>query len=545
MSTPARRVLALLTAVLAGSALLTAPALAASPQPDSVVSGYAVIRPMCATHVTPGQFTCMVYRRIEVAKGTPGAHRYSMPAWTRGPSGGLTPAALAKAYGYNPRTPTSMTVAVVDWYGAPYVRKDLTNFDRHYGLPLETATSLRVVNENGAAAPLPAGDAQSSVETSLDVQALRAVCNHCRLLVVEASHSNSTYLARAEDTAVRLGAKVISNSFGTPESASYPIPASVYRAFNHPGIVITAASGDDGWGFWDYANDDPTGYSSYALHAASYPASQGAVVAVGGTQLKLNVDGSRASETVWNGNGVNDADGRSFGYALGASGGGCSTQFYPSYWQSTLHGYQATGCKRRLASDVAAVADPMTGFDMLDTYAVGGWLTVGGTSLSAPLIAGMYALAGGANGLPYPGRALYQNYRFRPGALYDVKSGGTGWCGGATTASCSAAAQTDGGVNNPNAVYRTPVDCSFPMGAVSTPPALNPTCNAVAGYDGPSGVGAPRSLLAFKSTAPRVAVYPQVQAHGRSSRVGIRVTRVVYGSTIARRSWSWGDGTSS
>ena len=65
------------------------------------------------------------------------------------------------------------------------------------------------------------------------------------------------------------------------------------------------------------------------------------------------------------------------------------------------------------------------------------------------------------------------------------------------------------------------------------------------GYDGPTGVGTPRSLLAFKSTAPRVAVYPQVQPHGRSSRVGIRVTRVVYGSTIARRSWSWGDGTSS
>ena len=69
----------------------------------------------------------------------------------------------------------------------------------------------------------------------------------------------------------------------------------------------------------------------------------------------------------------------------------------------------------RLVADVSADADYLTGFDIYDTFNCGsacsppvpGWLTIGGTSLSSPLIAAMYGLAGGSHGVAYPALTLY------------------------------------------------------------------------------------------------------------------------------------------
>ena len=138
------------------------------------------------------------------------------------------------------------------------------------------------------------------------------------------------------------------------------------------------------------------------------------MVAVGGTTLKLNASGKRQSETVWNGNGPFDAS----EFAEGATGGGCSTLFTAEPWQQATPGYAATGCGgKRVAADVSAVADPNTGFDIYDSYNCGaaceaegegeGWLTIGGTSVSTPLISSLYALAGGSNGVEYPPLTLY------------------------------------------------------------------------------------------------------------------------------------------
>jgi subtilase family serine protease len=62
-------------------------------------------------------------------------------------------------------------------------------------------------------------------------------------------------------------------------------------------------------------------------------------------------------------------------------------------------GWTSTACgTKRLDNDVAAVADPYTGFDIYDIEE-GGWLTLGGTSLSSPLVSSLYALAGGGGGV--------------------------------------------------------------------------------------------------------------------------------------------------
>ena len=143
------------------------------------------------------------------------------------------------------------------------------------------------------------------------------------------------------------------------------------------------------------------------------PASLPTVVAVGGTTLKLTTGGARASETVWNDNGPLDDMGYHQTESLGATGGGCSMLFTATPWQTDVAGFGATGCEgKRLVADVSAVGDPHTGFDIYDSYKCGtecefprvegGWATFGGTSLSTPLIAGLYGLAGGGHGFDVP-----------------------------------------------------------------------------------------------------------------------------------------------
>jgi subtilase family serine protease len=548
-----RRLGALGCAVIAGAALLSAPALESASASPSVTAqkaqqtftGYAITSPVCAAPKTADQFTCMAFRSIDVAKGTPGAHRYSMPTWARGPGGGYTPAALAKAYSFNPKSGGGkQTVAIVDWNSDPSVRADLDHFDRHYGIPVETAKSFRVVNQSGKAAPLPDADKGASIEISLDVQTVRAVCNKCRILLVEAEQASSASLAKAENTAVRLGATVVSNSFGAPERTKHPYPAKIRNAFKHPGVVITASSGDDGYYFWDLANDDPFGFSAYAPQTPSFPASLSSVVSVGGTSLTLKADGTRASESVWNSNGDADERGNNKAVSLGASGGGCSSLYKAASWQANTPGYKASKCAgKRLSVDVSAAADPAPGFSIYDSYGLHGWGPIGGTSWSSPIIAGLWGLAGGAHGMAVPSRALYQNYRLRNSAIYDVTTGGNGWCGGVSTTACKNAAD-DLGSNNPNWVYDAQVDCSFPRRHdVSGTPAKNPECNAVTGYDGASGVGTPRGLTAFRTTAPSVSIAASSPRHPKHKITFTgNVRTVVAGSSVRRTKWYWGDG---
>ena len=134
----------------AGSTLL--------PRRDAAPTAHYVVDHRVCPAPKAGQFTCYAIVQAPAAKGT--AHAYAVdqtgPAWAHGPSGGLTPQALATAYGYNAGLDRpGQTVAIVDWYDDPTVRADLNHFDAHYGLPAETTTTFRKVNQNGAASPLP------------------------------------------------------------------------------------------------------------------------------------------------------------------------------------------------------------------------------------------------------------------------------------------------------------------------------------------------------------------------------------------------------
>jgi hypothetical protein len=204
-----------------------------------------------------------------------------------------------------------------------------------------------------------------------------------------------------------------------------------------------------------------------------------------------------------------------------------------------------------VAADVAAVGDPETGFDVRETYGYTGWITIGGTSLSSPLIAAMFALAGGSGGSAYPAASLYVNSARQPGARYDVTQGGNGFCGGETDLQrCMTvtAAMPLSANNNPNALYDEPIDCSFNAGgqAVTTAPAPGRQCNAQPGYDGPTGLGTPIGLGLFRATSATGAlVGPATPRLHRAQRWSSTLRPRLSGASITSYSWSWGDGTQS
>jgi subtilase family serine protease len=490
---------------------------------------------------TSRHLTCFAMRLVPASASALGAHLLSRKstnaadALPLGPAGGYTPNDIATAYGATPSTKTNVTVGIVDAFGDPNLQADVNVFDKQYGLPIESAMSLRIISETGGAVPSTT-DTGWGVEQSLDVEAVRGLCHACKIVMVEASSTGDADLAAAENEAITAGATVVSNSFGGAESSNPPSKAFA-SAFNHPGIVQVASTGDNGWYDWDLANKN-----NHASNAPALPAALPTAVAVGGTSLYLNDNGSRASETVWNENGPSDQFGGELGEEEGASGGGCSTLYTAPKWQSSASGYSNTGCAgTRLAADISAIADPFTGYDIYDNFGTDGvgWETLGGTSLAAPVISALWALAGGAGGEATPALSLYGHYKSASSTLYDVTVGGNGFCGTSSATSCG-----DAYTEVPNMFGAGQLDCYW-VGTTATLATADGQCHAKAGYDGPSGVGTPKGTAVFTALKPTAKITaPTTITHGKSASFkGTSSTDPFPGGTITTYSWAWGDGT--
>ena len=341
----------------------------------------------------PGTARCHSFVRVDNS---------GQPLASSGPSG-YQPADLQAAYNLAAASASngaSQTIAIVDAYDDPRAESDLAVYRSTFGLPPCTTANgcFRKVNQNGGTS-YPRGNAGWAEEISLDLDMASAICPNCRILLVEASSNSFANLATAVDRAASLGAKVISNSYGGGE---YSGEVNDQAHFNHPGVAITASSGDGGYG-------------------VEFPAASQYVTAVGGTSLTRDASSSRGfSETTWNG-----------------AGSGCSAYIAKPSWQND------TGCSRRTVADVSAVADPNTGVAVYDTYRLqpGGWLVFGGTSVSAPIIGGVYALAGNEGSITY-GSYSYSHLS----SLFDVTSGSNGSCGGSYL--CTAGTGYDGPTGN-------------------------------------------------------------------------------------------------
>jgi hypothetical protein len=537
----------------AGASSTPRPHLATAGTPAVAVAGghYAHLVPLCAPP-KPGRITCFAIRNapVSVKPGTrlpAGVH--PQDGFGNGENGGYSPADLEALYGFS-RTKggNGQTIGIVDWFDDPKALSDLNTFDAQYGFPAETAATFKKVNENGQASPLPLasatdlGPADTSPEITLDIQSARAVCAKCKILLVEANASKTTgptdaNLAKAENTAVRLGATEVSNSFGGTEFPG--VPASFVKAFNHPGVVIMASTGDDGWYSWDRANGGPAGPG-----VPNTPSTFKTVVSVGGTKL---VDTGklpkpvRKSETVWNENGPSDSSGISADAPQGAGGGGCSTLYKAQPWQRQVAGFAKTGCgKQRLAADVSAIADPQTGFDVFDSDDGLLFFTVGGTSLSSPVVAAMWGLAGGAHKVAYPALTLYGNEQTHPATLHDVTVGGNALCDGVNPSTCAH----DFPFGPPNLAGGGFVDCSFKRNS-ATIVTHDHQCVAAKGFDGPSGVGTPNGLRAFKALFPSASFRIPKLHKGHKAKFGAKTRDPFPGGGIAKFRWSFGDGSHS
>jgi hypothetical protein len=521
-----------LLAALCATLALGAPSVAAaaplSPLPESDYTTHSA----CATPA-PGHASCMALELVahsasaqaQVTKSVRGGLTTAAECTAEFPSACLTPLDLRDAYfpGEAAQAPPAspQTIALIDAYNDPKAEADLNVYSSAFGLPTmhkcsggESGCFEQVSQAGTGELPFPKTEAEReaketlcvtvkekestqelekreaacgelveaegwAVETSTDIEMAHAVCQNCKVLLVEASTPSYSELEKAEDEAVELGATEISNSWGGPQGRSSG------KAFDHPYTVITAAAGDNGYLNWTEVEASETakreGKETGYFEGADYPAVSPDVVAVGGTKLNLS-DGVRRSETVWN------EDPSPEGNDQGAGGGGCSLSFTAQPWQQAVPDWSQVGCgSKRAVADVSADADPYTGVAVYDSVptiqqeasgeevnAPLEWWPIGGTSVASPIVASMFALAGGSHHVEYPAQTLYSH--LGSSMLHDVTAGGNGACDGAYL-SC-------GGSMEPLSA----LDCG----------AKALICKAASGYDGPTGVGTPSKIGAFK-----------------------------------------------
>jgi hypothetical protein len=386
---------------------------------------------------------------------------------------GYGPSGLRSAYGlasYSPIGGTGQTVAVVTAYDDATAETDMATYRSQYGLSACGSGCFSKVNETGGSTYPPAGPAGWSLVTAEDLDMISAICPNCHILLVEATTTAITDLGTAENEAVTLGAKFVTNTWFTPE-ATYGTSEPTYDTdyFNHPGVAITAPDGNGG------------GYGTY------YPAASPDVIAVGGTTLTQDTSTARGwTETAWS-----------------DTGSGCSPYEAKPSWQTD------TGCSDRTLNDVSAVADPNTPVAIYDTNS-GDWVEAGGEGVAAAIIAAAYALGGAPAAGSYPAAYLYSH----PSLFNDITSGSDGTC--TPTYLCTAGAGFDGptGLGTPAGA----LGLDFGM-ATGTSPAIGilPGGGWVAAFQAntndltistSAGTLTNTTLGMVKGTSPAIAVLP-------------------------------------
>ena len=334
---------------------------AAAPAAPAVAAS-AVVLPACAQPASGDDARCMLELRSGQSGGLgvrgPAAHsagESTLPS-------GYGPAQLQSAYELPSTGGSGQTVAVIDAGDDTAAEADLAVYRSTYGLPPCTTANgcFQKVNQAGQTSPLPT-EQYWDPEIAIDVDMVSAICPGCHILLVEANSSAAADLGASVDTAVALGATEVSNSYGITESGGMDAIAADYA---HPGVAITASSGDSGYGI------------------PSEPAVFASVVAVGGTTLNAAPTTARGwTESAWTG-----------------AGSGCSAWIAKPSWQDDAV------CPGRTVADVSAVADPDTGIAFYNSTMLGGWDVAGGTSVASPIIASTIALAGNPSAFPNAAR---------------------------------------------------------------------------------------------------------------------------------------------
>lgn len=348
-----------------------------------------------------------------------------------------TPGGPVAAVCATPATYGPATIAITDAggyeTGASGLESDLAAYNQKFGIPPCTVASgcLTLMNQTGGST-MPAPVSGWSGEIILDIEAAHAICQTCKIVFIGANDAGDA-LDVAHNFATTLKPIVVSDSW----SGGTDISTAGNSKYKHNGVAQLVADGDNGI---ETALNTPVDFPE--------------VTAVSGTTLKLNTDGTRASETLWTG-----------------SGAGCSPSLKAPAWQTSLSNWNTAGCgTQRAYGDITAVADPKTGAAI---YYSGAWTIYGGTSLAAPVLAGMFALANGSpqTGIPSTTlvtQMLYTNYTYNPALFYDITSGTD--CTNGVTTHCTAGT----GYDVPSGLGVPTLAALRPGGTSTTPPAVPP-----------------------------------------------------------------------
>jgi hemerythrin superfamily protein len=329
---------------------------------------------------------------------------------TAAPVGGWSPADLQSAYGLPAAGGSGLTVAVFGG-GSDLsdAESDLAVYRSQYGLPPCTSASgcFRKIDEHGGTSyPPPGTSSGDELEQMLDLEMASAGCPACKILFVVGPDLDVA-LATVKSSGAAAFSFSFQYSYGS-DATNASVCQSAGFDDTSSGLLVTGAMGDGG----------------YPSLAGWVPVVCQGVVAVGGTSLTRDSSARGWSETTWSG-----------------TGSGCSDAVAKPSWQTD------TGCSMRMAGDISAVGDPSTGVSVYSTQGGGGWIVVGGTSASSPLVAGALTAVGVANGHFTPAWIWQHTADF-----YDVTTGSNGSCGGQASYVCKAGPGYDGptGWGTPN-----------------------------------------------------------------------------------------------
>lgn len=331
---------------------------------------------------------------------------------------GYLPDQIKGAYGISGYDGAGQTVAIIDAYASPTILQDVNTWSQRYGLPQMSPSQLVQVVPPGVynRPQNPAQDPQGWYgEETLDVEAVHGMAPAAKIVFVGAPNNYQDLDAAMNHVVDQRLAQIVTNSYGF---ATELLPPGYVKPFEDTLIQAVA----EGIGVYFSSGDNGDETINFGFATADWPASSPWVTAVGGTSLGISAANARVLETGWGTSNYNCTTGKTncsrTAWLYGA-GGGVSQVFAKPWYQSAL---SATG---RAVPDVAALADPQTGFLMgqTQTFPDGAYYDeyrIGGTSLASPIFAGLMALAdqkaGRVHGFANP--LFYAN----PGAFYDVLS---------------------------------------------------------------------------------------------------------------------------
>ena len=291
-------------------------------------------------------------------------------------------------------TGKGQTIVDIVSFGSPTLQQDMDAFDQQFGLP---PIKIQIMNPLGFKPFDPSNKDMTgwAGETTIDVQIIHAIAPDAGIVVLTSPVSETEgtvglpQFRQLEQYALdhHLGS-IVSQSWGASEvtlkdaagqQEIHKWDAFFQKATTQQGMTFLSSSGDNG--ATDYIDLQATKLSPTAT--TSFPADEPWVTSAGGTSMIRN--GTTIQEKVWN------SDGK-------ASGGGLSNFFTePSFQKALPASVQSLLKNRRGVPDVASDADPLT---EMPIYLDGNWRLIGGTSASAPLWAGLIAIANQMAGHP-------------------------------------------------------------------------------------------------------------------------------------------------